>query len=58
MRDYASPRSSGSRFEIFRTLGGRRSKAQVRALEWTGDIDRVLPVLSRYPLPSTDIADT
>lgn len=45
------------RFEAFRVLGGRRSEAQIRALDWTGDVDRVVHRLSRYPLPTTDLVD-
>lgn len=45
------------RFELFRALGGRRSEAQLRALAWTGDVDAIVPVLSRYPLPAHDLED-
>jgi hypothetical protein len=43
------------RYELFRALGGRRSQSQIRALVWTGDVSAVLPVVSRYPLPSEPI---
>jgi len=39
------------RLDLFRSLGGRRSEAGVRALSWTGDVDRVLPHVSAYPMP-------
>ena len=44
-------------FEILRALSGRRSLRQIGDLEWTGDVDRLAPALSRYPLPTTDITD-
>jgi uncharacterized protein (TIGR03083 family) len=43
-----------SRLELFRAFGGRRSAAGVRALSWTGDVDRVLPHVSAYPVPTAD----
>jgi uncharacterized protein (TIGR03083 family) len=43
------------RYELFRALGGRRSESQIRALTWTGDVAAILPVVSRYPLPSEPI---
>ena len=45
------------RFEMFRSLGGRRGAAQVRALDWTGDVEAVLPFVSPYGLPEDDIVD-
>lgn len=47
----------GERFEIFRALGGRRSERQVRALPWSGDVDAVMPYVSRYSLPADDIVE-
>lgn len=46
-----------SRFEAFRMLGGRRSESQIRAMDWSGEIDAVLPVLSPYPLPEHPIQE-
>jgi uncharacterized protein (TIGR03083 family) len=46
------------RFEAFRALGGRRSERQIRDLDWRGDLDRVLPIVSRYPLPEHDIVES
>jgi uncharacterized protein (TIGR03083 family) len=49
-----------SRYEVFRALGGRRSERQIRDLDWRGDLDRVLPTISRYrhaPLPEHDIVE-
>jgi uncharacterized protein (TIGR03083 family) len=45
------------RFELFRTLGGRRSAAQIRALAWSAPPDPVLPLVSPYPLPTADLVD-
>jgi uncharacterized protein (TIGR03083 family) len=42
-------------FEILRTLSGRRSLNQIRSLPWTGEVDLMAPLLSRYPLPETDL---
>jgi hypothetical protein len=46
-----------SRYELFRALGGRRSEHQVRAMDWIGDVDAVIGVLSRYPLPTSDLVE-
>ena len=44
--------------EFFRILAGRRSEAQVRALDWEGDPTPFLPVLSAFgPLSETDVSD-
>ena len=48
---------AASSFEIFRSLGGRRNDAQLRSLGWTGDLDVVVPLMSRYPLPVDPIDD-
>jgi uncharacterized protein (TIGR03083 family) len=48
---------STGRFEAFRSLGGRRSEAQLRALAWTGDVDRVLGLVSRYGVPATGLEE-
>ena len=48
---------SASRYDAFRALGGRRSAEQIRALDWQGDVDAVLPVISRYPLPEQPIVE-
>jgi uncharacterized protein (TIGR03083 family) len=45
------------RFELFRALGGRRTAAQIRALTWRGDVDSVVPLVSRYPLPQADLVE-
>jgi uncharacterized protein (TIGR03083 family) len=44
--------------EFFRVLAGRRSEAQVRALDWDGDPTPYLPVLSAFgPLSETDVLE-
>lgn len=46
-----------ARYEVFRALGGRRSERQIRAMDWSGDVDRVVPIVSRYPLPERDLVE-
>jgi hypothetical protein len=48
---------SADRYELFRSLGGRRSEAQVRALHWQGDADAIVPLVSRYPLQPAPIVE-
>lgn len=40
------------RADLFRIITGRRSEAQIRALDWVGDPAPYLPVIAPYPLPS------
>ena len=40
------------RYELFRSLGGRRTLDQIRSLDWTGDTARVVGLVSRYPPPT------
>ena len=47
----------GPRYEVFRALGGRRSERQIRNMKWTGDVDGVVPIVSRYPLPERDLVE-
>ncbi len=47
----------GSRFEIFRTLSGRRSLAQARRLEWAGEAQPYLGLITPYGLPSEDVVE-
>jgi len=46
-----------SRFEAFRMLGGRRSESQIRAMDWSSEIEAVLPAISAYPLPEHPIQE-
>lgn len=48
---------TGAPYEMFRALGGRRSAAQIRDLDWVGDRESVLPFVSRYPLPIADVIE-
>ena len=50
-------RLAADRLEIFRTLGGRRSEQQIRALTWTGDVDGMAPLIAAYPMPLVDIVE-
>ncbi|HEU0042391.1 MAG TPA: maleylpyruvate isomerase N-terminal domain-containing protein, partial [Jiangellaceae bacterium] len=47
-----------TRYELFRALGGRRSRRQLRAMTWTGDVDAVAGVLATYASPVNDIIET
>ena len=44
-------------FELFRTISGRRSPEQARALDWTGDPGPYLAVLSPYPMPASPLVE-
>lgn len=48
---------TGGRFEVFRSLGGRRSESQIRDMDWTGAVDTVLPVVSSYSVPQRPIIE-
>lgn len=44
-------------FELLRVLSARRSPAQIRSLEWAGDLDPIIEIVARYPLPERDLFD-
>lgn len=44
-----------SPFELIRVFGSRRSEAQLRALPWSGDLERYLPGLAHMPFPAADL---
>jgi hypothetical protein len=49
-------------FELLRALSGRRSERQIRALDWSGDVDGVLRLLHRigsrtYSIRTADLVD-
>ena len=44
-------------FELFRTLSGRRSLDQVRALAWDGDPEPYLNLLAPYPMPPSPLIE-
>jgi uncharacterized protein (TIGR03083 family) len=48
---------TADRYELFRALGGRRSAGQVRSLQWSGDLDAILPMVSAYPMPADPIVE-
>lgn len=43
------------RYELFRALGGRRTIEEIRGLDWHGDADVVVPLVSRYPTPTSTL---
>jgi uncharacterized protein (TIGR03083 family) len=44
-------------FELLRALSARRSRAQIRALDWSGEVDVIVGEVARYPLPARDQHD-
>lgn len=49
---------TGSQFEFFRGMTGRRSNAQVAAMDWSDDVAPYLPLISVFgDLPELDIND-
>lgn len=48
---------SGSAFELLRAFTGRRTVAQVRAMNWSGDPDPYLAVVSPYGMPESATAE-
>ena len=44
-------------FSLMRFLGSRRSLDQMRACNFTGDLDRFLPALSHLPLPKQNLIE-
>jgi uncharacterized protein (TIGR03083 family) len=46
------------RFELFRALGGRRTLDEIRGFAWTGDLEAVVGLVSRYPVPTTTLGET
>lgn len=44
-------------FELIRVFGGRRSEAQVRAVDWRGDLDAYLPAIAHHPFPTEDLVE-
>lgn len=46
-----------SAFELFRLLGSRRSRTQLLAAPWVGDVERCLPALAHMPLPAADLVE-
>ncbi len=50
-------RVRASRFELLRTLVGRRSAAQIRAYDWDGDPDPVLAVIAAYAMRESPLEE-
>lgn len=48
---------SGERFELFRALAGRRSNEQIAALEWEGDPEPYIPLISMYGPHHNDLVE-
>jgi hypothetical protein len=46
-----------TRFDLVRALCGRRSEAQVRAFDWTGDPTPYLGVMSAYGACTNDLVE-
>ncbi|MCP3936059.1 MAG: hypothetical protein GY708_11885 [Actinomycetia bacterium] len=52
----ASVRSS--RYGLFRALGGRRTLDEIAGMDWSGDTDVVLGLVSSYPVPVVSLGET
>jgi uncharacterized protein (TIGR03083 family) len=48
---------SGDRFELFRALAGRRSNAQIAAMDWQGDATPYIPLVSMYGVRSDALVE-
>lgn len=44
-------------FELMRLLGSRRSRRQILAAPWDGDVEPFLPALAHMPLPDRDLVE-
>ena len=44
-------------FELMRLLGSRRSREQILAAPWDGDVEPFVAVLAHMPLPAEDIVE-
>ncbi|MBA2495602.1 MAG: hypothetical protein H0V33_00615 [Acidimicrobiia bacterium] len=44
-------------FELMRLLGSRRSRDQIVAASWNGDVEPFLAALAHMPLPVHDIVE-
>jgi len=45
----------GPRYELFRSLGGRRTRDEIAGLDWSGDSERLIGLVSRYPVPDASL---
>jgi uncharacterized protein (TIGR03083 family) len=48
---------TGERFELLRAFAGRRSRAQILALDWSGDPDPYLALIPAYGERADDLVD-
>ena len=48
---------AASRYELVRALANRRSTAQIRAYEWTGDPEPYLPIIPAHNPRDDDIVE-
>jgi len=46
---------TAERYELFRSLGGRRTLDEIRALQWSGDEEAIVGLVSRYPVPASTL---
>lgn len=46
-----------ARWELFRSLGGRRTRAEIVGLDWDGDRAAVVDLVSRYPVPQVSLRE-
>ncbi len=46
-----------SPYELLRIIFGRRSEAQIRRANWTGDVSAVIDALHIFDLPTIDVID-
>ena len=48
---------TASRYELFRSLGGRRRASQIRRPDWEGNAEAIVPLVSQYPRPHRDLVE-
>lgn len=48
---------TGSAFELLRAFSGRRSAAQILAMDWIGDAEPYVAVVTPYGLPAEDVVE-
>ena len=48
---------TGSAFDLLRAFSGRRSAAQILSMDWTGDAEPYVSVVSPYGLPLEDVSE-
>lgn len=44
-------------YDLFRALGGRKTVAEIAALDWCGDAEAIIGLLSRYPPPVQSLGE-